>query len=112
MEKQQSSGVFQLPDGNWGYRFIVTVDGKRKAQKRVRNEAGKPYKTEKQAAKAREKAMAMERARMQLPQPKKIVRKTVEEVYRGYCEKGRNGKAFATKKKQDSLWNEAVKKSL
>lgn len=105
MEKQQSSGVFQLPDGNWGYRFIVTVDGKRKAQKRVRNEAGKPYKTEKQAAKAREKAMAMERARMQLPQPKKIVRKTVEEIYREYCEKGRNGKAFATKKKQDSLWN-------
>ncbi len=104
MGKQQYSGVFQLPDGTWGYRFIVTVDGKRKAQKRVRNEAGKPYKTEKQAAAAREKAIAMEKVRMQMPQPKKRIRKTVEEVYREYCEKGRNGKAFATKKKQDSLW--------
>ncbi len=55
MSKEQNSGVFQLENGCWGYRFIVTVDGKRKAQKRVKDEMGKPYKTEKQAAKAREK---------------------------------------------------------
>ena len=92
MEKQQSSGVFQLPDGNWGYRFIVTVDGKRKAQKRVRNEAGKPYKTEKQAAKARALAIAQEQAKALLPQQKEVIRKTVKEVYEEYCEKGRSGK--------------------
>ena len=104
MGKQQYAGVYQLPNGNWGYRFIVTVDGKRKAQKRVLTEAGKPYTTAKQAAKAREKAIAMERARLMMPQKRKLVRKTVEEVYNEYCEKGRNGKAFGTKKKQDSLW--------
>ena len=54
MSKEQNAGVFQLDNGCWGYRFIVTVDGKRKAQKRVKDEMGKPYKTEKQAAKARE----------------------------------------------------------
>ena len=105
MSKEQNSGVFQLENGCWGYRFIVTVDGKRKAQKRVKDEMGKPYKTEKQAAKAREKAISMEKTRMLLPPQKKIVRRTVEDVYKEYCEIGRNEKAYATKKKQDSLWN-------
>ncbi len=105
MSKEQSTGVFQLENGTWGYRFIVTVDGKRKAQKRVKDETGKPYRTEKQASRAREKAISMERSRMMLPPQKKIVRKTVEEVFKEYCEKGRNDKAYATKKKQDSLWN-------
>ena len=105
MSKEKNTGVFQLENGNWGYRFIVTVEGKRKAQKRVQDENGKPYKTEKQALKAREKAIIMEKTRMMLPPQKKIVRKTVEEVYREYCETGRHEKAFATKKKQDSLWN-------
>ena len=41
MSKEQNSGVFQLENGCWGYRFIVTVDGKRKAQKRVKDEMGK-----------------------------------------------------------------------
>ena len=71
MEKKQYAGVYQLPNGNWGYRFIVTVDGKRKAQKRVLTEAGKPYTTAKQAAKAREKAIAMERARRMMQKKKK-----------------------------------------
>jgi integrase len=105
MSKQKNSGIFKLENGYWGYRFIITVDGKRKAQKRVRDEFGNPFKTEKQATKAREKAIIMEKTRMMLPPQKKIVRKTIGEVYKEYCEKGRNGKAFATKKKQDSLWN-------
>ena len=105
MSKEQNSGVFQLENGCWGYRFIVTVDGKRKAQKRVKDEMGKPYKTEKQAAKAREKAISMEKTRMLLPPQKKIVRRTMEDVYKEYCEIGREEKAYATKKKQDSLWN-------
>lgn len=105
MSKEQNSGVFQLENGCWGYRFIVTVDGKRKAQKRVKDEMGKPYKTERQAAKAREKAITMEKTRMLLPPQKKIVRRTVEDVYKEYCEIGREEKAYATKKKQDSLWN-------
>ena len=105
MSRNANSGIFQLENGYWGYRFIVTVDGKRKAQKRTRDDMGKPFKTEKQAIKAREKAVIMEKTRLMLPPQKKIIRKTVEEVYKEYCEKGRRDKAFATKKKQDSLWN-------
>lgn len=105
MSRNANSGIFQLENGHWGYRFIITVDGKRKAQKRTRDELGNPFKTEKQAIKAREKAIIMEKTRLLLPPQKKIIRKTVEEVYTEYCQKGRNDKAFATKKKQDSLWN-------
>ena len=105
MSNKSVAGIFQLKDGTWGYRFIVTVDGRRKAQKRIRDEFGKPYRTEKQAIKAREKAIILEKARMQMPPQKKMIRKTVKEVFEEYCEKGRHGKAFATKKKQDSLWN-------
>jgi integrase len=32
----------------------------------------------------------------------------VAEVYREYCEKGRSGKAYATIRKQDSLWNNHI----
>ena len=53
MSRNANSGIFQLENGHWGYRFIITVDGKRKAQKRTRDELGNSFKTEKQAMKAR-----------------------------------------------------------
>lgn len=52
MSEQQLSGVYQLDNGYWGYRFVITVNGKKKAQKRVKDESGKPFKTQKQAARA------------------------------------------------------------
>lgn len=105
MAEQQTAGVYQLDNGYWGYRFVLTVNGKKKAQKRVKDELGNPYKTQKQAAKARSIALAQEQAKIQLPPQKQITRQTVAEVYQEYCEKGRSGKAYATIKKQDSLWN-------
>ncbi|MBD5449209.1 MAG: tyrosine-type recombinase/integrase [Lachnospiraceae bacterium] len=109
MAEQQAAGVYQLDNGYWGYRFVLTVNGKKKAQKRVKDELGNPYKTQKQAAKARNIALAQEQAKIQLPQQKQIIRQTVAEVYQEYCEKGRSGKAYATIKKQDSLWNNHIK---
>ncbi len=109
MSEQQSAGVYQLENGHWGYRFVITVNGKKKAQKRVKDESGKPFKTQKQAAKARNIALAREQAKMVLPSHKVVTRKTVEEVYTEYCEKGRSGKAYSTIKKQDSLWNNHLK---
>lgn len=105
MAEQQTTGVYQLDNGYWGYRFVITVNGKKKAQKRVKDELGNPYKTQKQAAKARSIALAQEQVKIQLPPQKKIIRQTVAEVYQEYCEKGRSGKAYTTIKKQDSLWN-------
>lgn len=109
MLEQDFAGVYQLDNGYWGYRFVVTVNGKKKAQKRVKDEQGKPYRTQKQAAKARGVAIAQEQAKALLPQQKEIVRRTVKEVYQEYCEKGRSGKAYTTIKKQDSLWNNHLK---
>ncbi len=109
MVEQQAAGVYQLDNGYWGYRFVITVNGKKKAQKRVKDELGNPYKTQKQAAKARSIALAQEQAKIQLPPQKQIIRQTVTEVYQEYCEKGRSGKAYATIKKQDSLWNNHLK---
>lgn len=36
MSEQQATGVYQLENGYWGYRFVLTVNGKKKAQKRVK----------------------------------------------------------------------------
>lgn len=108
--ENQEIGVYQLKNGLWAYRFIIKVNGKSITQRRTKNEEGNPFKTAKQAAKARNLAIAQEQVKALQPQQKEIVRKTVKEVYEEYCEKGRSGKAYATIKKQDSLWNNHIKK--
>lgn len=44
-----SSGVYQLPNGTWGFRYAFRVDGKQKDIKRTKDENGKPFKTERAA---------------------------------------------------------------
>lgn len=106
MSETGFAGVYQLENGYWGYRYAIVINGKRKEAKKLKNESGNPFKTAKQAAKAREIAIAQEKSKALLPPPQKtIIRKTVTEVYQEYCEKGRSGKAYTTIKKQDSLWN-------
>lgn len=107
MLQQNLAGVYQLKNGYWGYRYAIVINGKRKEGKKTRDENGKPFKTEKQAFRARELTIAKEKA--QKKPKKKIVRKTVKEVFEEYCENGRNGKAYTTIKKQDSLWKNHLK---
>lgn len=108
MSEQGFAGVYQLDNGYWGYRYSVTINGKRKENKKIRNEEGKPFKTQKQAAKARTIAIQKERENMLRPQIE-IVKKTVEEVFQEYCDCGRSGKAYTTIVKQDSLWKNHLK---
>ena len=103
-KEKTATGVYQLNNGNWAYRFVLTVDGKRKEHKRVKDDKGNPFKTERQAAIARELAIRAAHVQRMQPTIKKIERKTVLEVYKEYCEVGRKGKAYTTIKKQDSLW--------
>lgn len=105
MSETGFAGVYQLENGYWGYRYAIVINGKRKEAKKLKNESGNPFKTAKQAARARELAIAQEKSKALLPLQKTIIRKTVIDVYQEYCEKGRSGKAYATIKKQDSLWN-------
>ena len=102
MADTTKSGVYQLENGMWGFRYTVTYNGKRKDVKRQKDELGRILKTEKAALRARESAMLHDKMnRIKKPVEKRM---TFAEVYQEYCEMGRSGKACATIKKQDSLW--------
>ena len=103
------TGVYQLDNGMWGYRYTVTVNGKRHDVKKTKDEVGKPFKTEKAAFRARELAIAKDKEnRGRKPQ---IPRMTFSEVYQEYCEKGRSGRAYNTILKQESLWKNHLQKA-
>ena len=100
-----NTGVYQLPNGLWAYRFTWRENGKKKNRKGTKDEFGNPLKTKRQAIAARKAALEKEQA------PRSpIERKTVEQLYKEYCEHGRSGKAYATIKKQDSLWRNHLQK--
>lgn len=101
MAKSNDTGVYQLENGNWAFRYTLTTDGRKKDIRRARDEFGNPLKTKRDAVKARSKAIDYEREG-RLPVRKK--RKTVEEVFTEFCESGRADRAYRTKQKQDSLW--------
>lgn len=101
MAQHNSIGVYALPNGNWAYRFVKTEDGKRRNHKSTKDEFGNPLTSQKAAIRAREVAMMRAEAG-KIEKPK--VRKTFQEVYEEYCEKGQAWKAYSTIRKQDSLW--------
>ncbi len=107
MNDTMSTGVYQLDNGYWGFRYTYMLDGKKKDVKRTKDENGKPLKTEKAAIKAREAALT--RDKLTRNQKAETPRMTVGKVYQIYCENGRSGKAYTTIKKQDSLWNNHLK---
>ena len=106
MGKTDKSGVYQLPNGYWGFRYTLTLNGKKKDVKRTKDKFGQQLKTEMSALKARESAIRAEYENRYKKADKP--RMTVKEVYQEYCQNGRSGKAYATIKKQDSLWNNHI----
>lgn len=100
---QNDAGVTKLENGNWEYRFVMMVDGKKVTSRKRKDEQGNPLTTKRAAIKARQ--AAMKKAQLGITHTAPTVKKTVAEVYMEYCEKGRSGKAYATIRKQDSLWN-------
>lgn len=107
MPKINDTGIYQLKNGYWGFRYVIVVNGQRVERRRNVDENGNPFKTKTSASKARQ-AM-IEHERNHSASQNIILRKTVTEVYNEYCEFGRAGKAYATIKKQDSLWNNHIK---
>lgn len=104
---KENNGVFQMENGYWGYRFVITVDGKRIDRRKTKDEFGNRYKTAKQARKAREHEIVLLQNNNGESNP--IIKRTVEEVFDEYCCKGRSDKAYGTIRKQDSLWNNHLK---
>lgn len=112
MAKQYDTGVYQLSNGYWSYRYTITHNGKRKEVRKAKDEFGKPLKTKTAAIKARAAAIRKDMQETALPAGQKTVeKKTVAEVYKEYCEKGRSGKAYNTILKQDSLWKNHLEKA-
>lgn len=105
MGKQNDTGVFQLENGRWAYRYTYTENGKRVSRQGRKDKEGKPLKTQSAAIKARQAAISQIR---DTKNSEPIVRKTFKEVYQEYSEKGRGGKAYTTIRKQDSLWNNHI----
>ena len=114
MKKQKDAGVFQLKNGNWGFRFKILINGKTVDRRRVRDADGNPYKTKRDAMRARKNAMDAEPSRQAEEQmeAKRIEAalktapppRTVREVYDEFCENGRKDRAYETIRKQDSIW--------
>lgn len=107
MNTKEDAGIYQLDNGNWAFRYIITVDGKQKVRRRTKNEFGKPFRTKVSAQKAKQQLQKQDI--IQLTKKKPTERKTFAEVYDEYCEKGRSGKAYQTIRKQDSLWRNHLK---
>lgn len=115
MDTREEKGVFQLPNGNWGFRFKVKINGKVYDRRFTQNAEGWPFKTQQAASRARRIALEKER-KTQYEKAREAERvqyvlsamtrypMTVEEVFKEYCEKGRSDRAYATMRKQDSLW--------
>ena len=108
-------GVYKLPNGNWGYRFTIRVNGKKYDQKRLRDTNGKPFTTQLAATRARKAAIehakqdisakAIEQQRINSALAAiNLQSKTIRDVYQEYCLKGQADRAFATIRKQDSIW--------
>ena len=103
----EDSGVLQLENGFWEYRFTMVVDGRKVSSRKRKDEEGNPLKTKKAALKARKEAMKRAQNARQTEGPPRSV--TVTQIYDEYCEKGRSGKAYGTILKQDSLWKNHLK---
>ena len=98
----KTTGVYQLENGFWAYRYTITANGKKKDVKRTKSDSGKPFKSQTAAAKARDVALKAAQKALETGAP--IEKKTMQQVYEDYAEHGMKGKAYSTKRKQDSLW--------
>ena len=106
MAKQADTGIYQLKDGNWGYRFKVCINGKAIYKKCSKDENGNLFSSKRVAIEARKRAIKEQKqsAEKRMATANASQSKTYGDVYREYCESGRKDRAYNTRKKQDSLW--------
>ncbi len=91
--KKQYPGVFQTEEGNFGYRFVVTVGGHQKTRKKVKDENGNPFKTRIQAANARTIDIEKTKAGV-IDKPVSFPKVTVSKVYTDYRKKWNHWKSL------------------
>lgn len=109
MAKTNDKGVYQLPNGNWEYRLVLS--GKIKVDTTCRlGGDGLPFKTKRAAIEAREK----KRIEYKTPKPAVVEKPkdaTLAEVYARYLKEGTADKAKTTLRKQESMWENHIQKN-
>ena len=91
MAKQADTGVYQLRNGNWAFRYTLTENGNKKDVRRSKNENGQKLRSMREAIVARDVAI---RQAQSADKPKPILRRTVKEVFQEYCISGRSDRAY------------------
>lgn len=109
MNTKKETGVYQMDNGNWAFRYTITVDGKAKSRRRIKDDLGRPFKSKAAALRAKERSQKKDIVGLATPKEKKIKRATLQDIFNEYCAKGRKGKAYSTIAKQNSLWKEHIK---
>lgn len=117
---RKDAGVFQLNNGNWGFRFKFLFNGKTVDRRRTLDSEGRPFKSKTEAIRARKAAIQAEKIfqqeqcarenRIKAILAEKPSKRTVAEIYTEYCLNGRKGRAYQTKRKQDSIWRNHLDK--
>lgn len=105
---KEEKGIYQLENGNWEYRFAVIKDGKKTYYRKRKDENGNELKTQAQAKRAKNAAIKRQKQEESQHVRRTKKTKTVSQVFAEYCETGRFDKAYATIKKQDSLWRNHI----
>lgn len=107
MSKHNDAGLFNWGDKNeyWGYRLVVTHNGKRKDIQKKYDDDGNPFKTKAAARKARE---------LKSIETKELIKPTVRDVtlqyiWDYYLAHGTKRQKEATVKRYKSLWKNHVK---
>ena len=102
---KSDSGVRQLKNGFWAYRFSTSINGRKIDGRGSTDLDGNVLRTKQDAIKARKKAIKMAQLAPLLPEKKpEPIKRTMRDVFKEYCEKGCSDRAYATIRKQDSIW--------
>lgn len=108
--KGTEKGIFQLPNGNYGYRVVINRKDLKVDTTYRQDENGNPFKTMASARDARDLKIA-EFKKGNLPQKKEPTKQyKLKEVYALYLKKGTTSKAHATVRKQKSMWDNHISK--
>jgi len=108
----KDAGVRQLKNGCWAYRFSISINGQKISKRGSTDSEGNPLKTKGSAIKARQMAIKLTQLAPVIPVVKaENQKKTIQELFEEYCEKGRSDRAYNTILKQDSLWANHLKEA-
>lgn len=107
MAKNNDIGLFQLKNGNWGYRITVTVNGTKKDTTCRRDENGNPFTKKIDAKRARDKKIL----EMRNPQPADTFTDCkLYEMWDCYLKKVAPSREPSTVRKNTSLWTQHISK--